>query len=409
MDQSRLDVGQLQKRNPVAWTALLRREPALDDVMVTAVSSQPIHATETDSLNTRIARYFLTLDSCSDPITLIAKQTNQAELLFYRDIAPQLPMLAPRCWYTHLVGDKGWVVLDDVVNYYPPSIWDAGDTEAIINDLTTLHARYWQQEAQLQSRGFAHFIGQEKFTWDELSQAHNVYFEEGPGAILSQHAIDSAGALAPLLLKAANGLAVMRSLDGWPGIMGESHLAAVADLLDDPLPILQPLSELPMTLLHGNPFSYHWRLTFGDQRRLIDWQKSKIGPGVCDLVSFVDQFGMIYQGNGRWPIHLREEWPINEETMIDSYLLSLSAQLGDQFRARDVRQAIPAARCLHVLSNWFPYFSNWFSDMPNKFTWQKINRMTDDQLVGTAFQPMVGFRPYLARVFQHFLQAYRML
>ncbi|MCP4428445.1 MAG: phosphotransferase, partial [Chloroflexi bacterium] len=324
MEQPRLDVGQLQKRNPTAWTELLRREPELADVIVTAVSAQPIHSALTDQLDTRVARYFLTLDGCSDPISLIGKQTNRTELLFYRDIAPQIPGLAPRCWYTHLVGGKGWIILDDVCDDYPPSTWAADDAEAIVNDLTAFHARFWRQEARLQSSGFAHFIGQKRYTLDELRREHEVYFEEGPAAVLSQHAMDSAGALAPKLLKAANGLTVMRSLDGWPGIMGETHMTAVAELLDDPVPMLQPLRELPMTLLHGNPFSYHWRLTFLDRRRLIDWQKAKIGPSVCDLVSFVDQFDMLYGGDGRWPIQLRPEWPITEETMIDSYLLSLS-------------------------------------------------------------------------------------
>ena len=413
MEQSRLDAAQLQKRDPVAWSTLLRTEPDLADVAVTAVSAQPLHAADSDRLDTRVARYFLTLDGCSDPICLIGKRTNAAELLFYRAIAAQAPKLAPRCWYTHLDGDEGWIVLDDVPDDYRPPTWAANDVEAIVDDLAGLHASFWQQAKRLQNDGFAHFVGTKKHTLDELQETHDVFFKTGPGAILSEHAVESAGALAPLLLKAANGLAVMQSLSGWPGIMGESHLTAVAELLDDPLPMLQPLSELPMTLLHGNPFNYHWRLTFMDNRRLIDWQKAKIGPGVCDLVSFVDQFDMIYQGDGRWPIQLRPAWPLSEETIIDSYLLSLSAQLGshfsDNFDARAMRQAIPAARCLHVLTNWFPYFANWFANMPNKFTWQKVNRMSDEQLMGTSFQPMVGFRPYLTGVFQRFLQAYRML
>lgn len=72
-------------------------------------------------------------------------------------------------------------------------------------------------------------------------------FEQG--VALSRHAIHSAGRLAPLFLRAANGLVVMRALDGWPGVMGESHLSAVADLLDDPVPMLAPLLDLPLTLL----------------------------------------------------------------------------------------------------------------------------------------------------------------
>lgn len=409
MDQSRLDVAQLQKRNPAAWTDLLRLEPELADVVVTAVVARPLYKAQTDHLKTQVSRYLLTLDGYTEPISLIGKQTNRSELIFYRDIAPQVPELAPRCWFTHLNGHQGWIILDDVPDDYRPDQWDGNDVETIINKLSHMHGRYWQQNSQMQSAGLTHFIGKRKYTLAELQQKYEIFFEEGPAAILSEHAINSGGELAPLLLQAANGLSVIRSLDGWPGILGESHMTAAADLLDDPLPMLQPLRELPVTLLHGNPFSYHWRSTFLDDRRLIDWQKTAVGPGICDLVNFMEQFDLLYAGSDRWPIKMRPEWPLSEETMIDSYLLSLSAQLGSDFDARAMRLAIPAARCLYVIINWFPYFASWFADMPNKYTWQKINRMADDQLVGTMFEPIAGFRPYLAKVFQRFLQSYRML
>ncbi|MCB9422739.1 MAG: hypothetical protein H6667_23265 [Ardenticatenaceae bacterium] len=409
MDQSRLDVAQLQQRNPAAWTNLLRLEPELTDVVVTAVAAQPLYKAKTDQLETRVVRYLLNLDNCSDPISLIGKQTNRTELVFYRNVASQIPGLAPRCWFNHLDGQKAWIILDDVPDDYPPAKWDSNDVEAIIHELSRLHAHFWQQNSQMQSMGFTHFISKKRYSLDELKRDHKLFFEEGPAAILSEHAIHSGGELAPLLLQAANGLAVIRSLDGWPGIMGESHLTAAADLLDDPLPMLQPLRDLPVTLLHGNPFSYHWRSTFWGERCLLDWQKTAVGPGICDLVNFMEQFDLLYASSGRWPMQMRPEWPLSEETMVDSYLLSLSAKLGPSFNARAMRQAISAARCLYVIINWFPYFAGWFADMPNKYTWQKINRMTDEQLIGTAFEPIAGFRPYLAGVFQRFLQSYRML
>jgi hypothetical protein len=407
-DQPQIEVTELQKRNPAAWTVLLQAEPLLTDEVVTAVSAELLYSSS-EPFDSHVTRYVLSLENCSDPISFISKKSNRVELIFYRDLAKLIPGLAPRCWFTHLEGETGWLVLDDVPNFHLPPTWSAKDVEMIINELSRLHAAAWQQNSRLQRSGLNHFIGQKKYTLADLQQENELYFEEGPAAIISQHAIDSAGELAPVLLKAANGLTVIRSLDGWPGILGESHITAVADLLDDPLPMLQPLKELPVTLIHGNPFSYHWRLTCLDQRRLIDWQQAMIGPGICDLVSFIEQFDMIYEDNGRWPIQLRPEWPVTEETMIDSYLLSLSSQLGEGFDARATRLAIPAARCLQVVTNWFPYFANWFSDMPNKYTWQKVNRMSDDQLMGTVFQPIIGFRPYLARIFQRFLQAYRKL
>jgi hypothetical protein len=90
-------------------------------------------------------------------------------------------------------------------------------------------------------------------------------------------------------------------------------------------------------------------------------------------------------------------------------MLAMSHRLGSQYDARSIRLAIPATRCLHVLLNWFPHFANWFAEMPSKYTWQKVNRMSDEQLAGTIFQPIVRFRPYLSAVFQRFLRAYRSL
>jgi hypothetical protein len=105
---------------------------------------------------------------------------------------------------------------------------------------------------------------------------------------------------------------------------------------------------------------------------------------------------------------MRSEWPASEETLIDSYLLEL-AELIPNFDARAVRLAIPAARCLYVIANWFPYFATWFSEMPNKYTWQKINRLPSDQISDSLYQPMIRFRPYLSGVFERFMLAYRSL
>jgi hypothetical protein len=185
--------------------------------------------------------------------------------------------------------------------------------------------------------------------------------------------------------------------------LSESHLEAAADLLDDPLPMLQPLLDLPPTLLHGRLHNYQWHVTLFGSRYLLNWQLAKTGPSVCDLVSFVEEFDLLYQAKGQ--LYTRAQRPVSYETIIDSYMLAMSARLGSDFPARAVRQAIPAARCLHVLTNWFPHFARWLAEMPSPYTWQKVNRLSDEELKGTMFEAMVGFRPYLADVFHRFLQA----
>jgi hypothetical protein len=191
--------------------------------------------------------------------------------------------------------------------------------------------------------------------------------------------------------------------------MGESHLLAVSDLLDDPVPMLEPLSRLPQTLLHGDMHMYHWHVTLFDQRRLLDWAKVTVGPSIYDLVSFQERFDLLFSGDELRPVYAREHAPIDEETIIDSYMLAMKTQLGKQFDAREMRRSLAAARCLYVILNWFPYFAGWFDQMPDAYTWQRVNRMPIDDMPATKVRTMLVYRPFLKRVFRRFLQAYRML
>ncbi|MCP4357592.1 MAG: hypothetical protein GY796_06210 [Chloroflexi bacterium] len=408
MKESRLVAAQLQKRDPMAWSALLREQLTAEDVVVTAVSGKPV---KFSSANGRVTRYHLALQNQTDPITFIGKQTALPEIQFYQHLATQLPHIAPPCRFIHLpeAARRGWLALEDVPNDRPPQKWDVADVERIISQLADLHATFWRQDDMLHSLGFNHFWRGETVTRDSLGSEQSVYFDEGPAAILSDHAIHHAGRLAPMLLKAANGLEVMRALGGWPGILGETHLTIAADLLDDPVPMLEPLRHLPTALLHGAPHPYHWRLTLFGDYFLVDWRKAAIGPGIWDLVTFLEQFELLYQDRNRHIMDVRPFWPMSEETMIDSYMIGMKQRLGQDYVGRAARQAIPAARCLYVLINWFTHFAEWFNDMPDMYSWQKINRRPEDELIGTTYEPIARLRPYLANVFGRFLLAYRSL
>lgn len=398
----------LRRRTPAAWTDLLQAHLGHDELAVTAVSAMPLNRDSQMKYGRHVMRYILSLDGHTDPISLIAKYTSRNEAHFYQKVAKSLPTLTPKCFFIHQFNQEGWLILEDVPNHYPPHKWTEDEVNGAIADLAQLHSHYWQKEDELAALEFDHFVEGKRFTWQELRREFAIYFDDGPGSIVSEHAIRSAGRLAPQLLQAANGLSVLQSLGGWPGILGESHLTAVADLLDDPLPMLRPMLDLPMTLLHGDPHAYHWRQTLFEERRLIDWRSAKIGSSIFDLVSFLEQFDLLYLDPERTQMSVRKAWPLTEETMIDTYLLEMSAAVSN-FDARAARLAIPAARCLYVITNWFPYFATWFSEMPNKYTWQKVNRLNDDQLADSLYQPMVRFRPYLTGVFERFMLAYRSL
>lgn len=379
----------------------------------------------------RVRRYTLHLEGCTDPITLIAKRTNHIEAALYRSDVAGLEDILPPCHFVHCDEDICWLILEDVPNDFPPERWTPGHVDKLIETLATAHTQTWRGTmdqvtnlAPQPVRLIEHFIAGDEvpYTWDQLRHQHAALFEQGPGAVLSEHAIRHAGRLAPSLLEAANGVVVMRDLGGWPGVLGESHLAAAADLLDDPVPLLSALNSLPVSLLHGSPHPYHWRVTLFDESYLVDWSEATWGPGVIDLISFIEHYPLIYGSDcppGTPPdnkiedcdlvIRLRDMSPLMEETLIDSYLLAMSGELGPRFPARAYRAAVPAARCLHVLVNWFAYFGSWFAEMPDPYVWQRVNRMSEAELKKSGMGPMAGVRPYLAGVFERFLRAYHSL
>ena len=413
MNESQVDVLQLQKRDPQAWTVLLSNQNGLEDVIVTAVVAQPLpgDVNNYDNYPRHLTRYLVSLANHSDPIPFIGKKTTAVEALFYSDLAHSAHNLAPRCWYSHHTENQGWVILDDVPNHVQDENWQGEDVEDVVDRMAMLHTIFWNRpQLRQQHTWIPHFIGRndKKYAWEELKQEHLVFFDEGPAALLSDHALQHIGHLAPKFLMAANGLAVMRALGGWPGVLGESHLAAAADLIDDPVPMLEPLMNLPSTLIHGAMHTHHWQLTLFNDHRLLDWKNVAIGPGICDLVYFQEQFDLI-NSLERFPeVHFRKNSPISTETLIDSYFLAMSTQLGSLYDARLMRLTIPAARCLYIITNWFPHFASWFDKMPDKYSWQRLNRITDEVNQPT-LQPMIGFRPHLKNVFQRFLEAYRML
>ncbi len=416
---------QLQRRDPVAWTALLSRSSEMADVIVTAVTAEPLWDTALVSPGRARAerahgmrRYVLTLEGCSDPITFIAKQTNAAEALLYHALGePPATGIVP-CHYAHVDGDASWVILEDVPDDFPPPTWLPVHVDAIIATLARIHAAHWHKDIT-GIGAIPHFLHRPEgpYSWEALQGDGPPLFEDGPSAVLSRHAVRRAGRLAPLFLEAANGLIVLRDLGGWPGVLDERHLAAVADLLDDPAPLLATLDDLPWTLLHGAPYANHWRLTLFDEQYLIDWSTVQQGPGVLDLIAFLERFPLLYERlpesqdeeDGRPHIRLREVAPLFEETAIDTYLLTLSAEMGQRFSARRFRAAVPAARCLHVLTTWLPFFARWSDDIPGKYFWQRLNQLSETDLAHSHVGPMAGLRPYLAGVFDRFLHAYRSL
>ena len=394
---------ELQQLDPNSWTRLLRQTNGVADMQVLSV--------KTEEAASNYTRYVLEIEGTSDPVTLLGKRTTPREAYFYREFIDPRPRLAPRCWLTHIKDEYGWIVLSDIPHDKRPSDWRSGDVSAMLQNLASQHAMYWGcKETLLEQEWLPFLLGRERRSRRHSSIKKN-YPAWTPQAV-SEHAMQTVQGLAPRWLEAANGLNTLLDLDGWQGVLGEKHLRAMGDLLDDPLPMLHPLRELPLTLVHGYPGQFNWRVSVLDTHHLVDWQEVAIGPGVCDLMAFIETFGLLHDDQMNWSA--REEWPLAEETMIDNYILAISAELGADAQTREMRRAIPAARCLYILLTWLPRFNHWFSQLPTdriarRDIWQSINRYDEADLAGTLYQPIAGLRPYLRQTFHRFLRSFYQL
>ena len=404
MSTSRVYVNELRQLEASAWTAFLNERSPLEDVTVQEVHHEALN-------NNGLVRYLLTFSGHSDPVPFVGKKTNAAEARFYQELGQKVRRLLPHCWLSHVGHDWSWIVLDDVPNHWPAPRWTSDDVEKAIALLASFHGAFWQQEALLSGCSWlSPYLGQHagRTPSPGTLEAWRYWDSTVGGApAISSHAISSAGRLAPAFIRAAAGLQVLRQLGGWPGVITRRHLEAIADLLDDPLPILQPLRELPATLLHGNPALHHWHVTLFNDRSLLDWANVTIGPPVCDLVAFLEQVEWLRTGqNGQAEMG---GWPVSEETMIDSYLLRMHVGLS-HFDARTMRQAIPAARCLYVLTTWLPRFADWFHPfVGSPVTWRSLIEMGDAELEHVGYGRLAGLRDYLAALFPRFWHAARSL
>ncbi len=398
-----MEIKQLRSQRPRAWSAILSQEPEMTGIVVTRVSRE--------KLSPRLTRFILELADHNEPITLIGKETNETEALFYQQLSGRLPYLAPRCWFAYVQGEQSWVVLDDVFSARPPQRWTMGDAECVIKGLAGLHVEFWDREDVLDQ--YPWIINplegmppaDRQYLRRKVLEQCTYYAHWDLGITLSDHAIWSLGQLAPHFLHAAASVAFLQDRGGWPGVFELHHLDAAAELLDDPVPMLYTLRDQPLTLQHGFPSNNHWLITLFGSARLLDWQNLTAGPGITDVIRFVEQFDWLYNPQGNLSPRLH---PLaSEETLIDSYILHLAAELGPLCDTRAIRHSIPAARCFHLLSYWFPHLTDWLLDAQRRG--HTLPTLSDEHLIEAGLEPLVALKPLIAATANRFWAAYKML
>jgi hypothetical protein len=206
------------------------------------------------------------------------------EVGVYRSLAPHLPMRTPALVAASPSGD--WLVLEAISPGISPEAWRPDDYRRAIESLAQLHDRFW---------GLGEDLG--TYTW--LSRPLEADFDI--------HLAIAEQSLERIVEKGSAG-----SLAGAP-----ARVELLATLIGQASAVVEPLREQPSTLLHGDYWPGNIAITDAGEQITYDWQQTAVGPGVIDLLTFVNMSGWWFN-----PL------PLAREEMVEIYRAELEERLG---------------------------------------------------------------------------------
>lgn len=206
------------------------------------------------------------------------------EVGVYRTLAAQLPVATPRLVAAHAGG--AWLVMERLPAGRAQSAWQGRNYRAAVAGLARLHDRFWGLEEDLSI-----------YRW--LGRPLTADFA--------------------IHLQAAAVAVERMASQGAPSIIAgsASRLEALARLLGEADRVAEPLRAAPQTLLHGDYWTGNLSLLPDGRLAVLDWQLAGLGPGVLDLLVFVN--------NSRW---WTGNLPVTPAELVGDYRAAIAAAPG---------------------------------------------------------------------------------
>jgi len=206
------------------------------------------------------------------------------EVGVYRSLAPHLPMATPSLVAASPSGD--WLILEALTQEKTPDDWEAADYRKAVEALAQLHDRFW---------GLGEDLG--TYTW--LSRPLEADFDV--------HMAVAAQSLERIVEK------------GQPGSVAgaAARIQVLSTLIEQAEDVVAPLRDQPSTLLHGDYWPGNIAVVSQGEQIAYDWQQTGVGPGVIDLLTFVNMSSWWFS-----PL------PLASEEMIEIYRSELDDRLG---------------------------------------------------------------------------------
>lgn len=206
------------------------------------------------------------------------------EVGLYESLAEHLPIRTPRMLVGSPLGD--WLILELIEQVKDPSAWGADDYREAIDQLSSLHDRFWSLDVDLGT-----------FPW--LSHPLTADFDV--------HRI-----------AAYQGLERIRE-SGRPAAFADQidRMELLERLINSADRIVEPLQSETHTLLHGDYWPGNIAVTADGGQLVYDWQLAGVGPGVMDLLAF------IYKS-----LWWFETLPIDPDELVERYRAKIAEKTG---------------------------------------------------------------------------------
>jgi hypothetical protein len=197
------------------------------------------------------------------------------EVGVYRSLASQLPLPGPSLIAASPLGD--WLLMEAIPVARDADAWRAEDYKRAISALVRLHDRFWR-------------LGEDLDAYPWLSRPLEADFHV--------HVTAAAKAIQRMVERGRP-----EPLVGSPDRM--RVLALLTTHADQ---VVAPLRRQPSTLLHGDYWPGNIAVLEDGRQLVYDWQLAGVGPGVIDLLVFVNK--------SRWWF---EELPLSEGEIVSQY------------------------------------------------------------------------------------------
>jgi len=230
------------------------------------------------------------------------------EVGVYHSLSDHLPLSTPSMIAGSPSGD--WLILEILPTASDPEHWRKEDYLQAIDEMAVLHDRFWG-------------LGEDLYAFPWLSRALEGDFDV--------HITAAAQALDRIM-------EIKR-----PFFIADKprRMELYTQLIEKADRVIAPLISQPSTLLHGDYWPGNIAVASDHKQIVYDWQLAGVGPGVLDLIVFINKSAWWF-----------DDLPLSQGEMIERYRDNIRSQAGIQWENETWSEIWDHALMWRFLQDW---------------------------------------------------------